>query len=137
MKQIQIICDPSDWDASVISGCGLNYKGRTLLPQRRVASDLPEPFLSVWRGLVAQLKSLAPGEWAAQFIVATRTERDDTPAPTDAEPTPELIITPIVHMTIYRQWDDGTTAEPVTVDTDDARALELFDFLTQSSAYDD
>lgn len=45
------------------------------------------------------------------------------------------ILMPIVGMTIYRRWDDGTTAVPVTLDLDQPEALSLYDYLTTSSTY--
>lgn len=118
MKTIQIACVPSDWDASTITTIGLTRNGRRALPVTRTARELPEPWLACWHGLVEVLRGVAPGEWAATFIMARLVE-----AAGDAPPT--------VVLTVQRRWDDGTTAEPVCLSLEQAEAVAFFEFLTE------
>lgn len=106
MKAIQIACNPADWDASTITTVGRERQGRRALPESMVARDLPEPWLTVWHGLVDTLRGVAPGEWAATYIEAQLVDVPADSAP-DAEPQPA------VQLTIHRRWDDQTTAEPI------------------------
>lgn len=99
MKKLQIACVPAEWDASTITVLGLTKNGRKCLPHSIKAYTLPEPWLTVWHGLVETLKSVAPGEWAASFITAHLAPGEDEK---DA-----------VQLTIHRRWDDQTTAEPI------------------------
>lgn len=130
---LQIACAPDDWDASIITACGLTRGGRALLPQARRAADMPEPWLSVWRSLVEMIRGLDPGGWAATLIIAERTERREVTedGAEGAALAGELL--PSICMTIYRQWDDGTTAAPVTLDIEQPEALSLYDFLTDTT----
>ena len=116
MKTLQIACVPADWDASTITAVGLRRNGRQALPITTTASDLPEPWLSVWHGLVEPLRGVAPGEWAATFIECQLAEDEN------GEPAVELII--------HRRWDDNTTAEPLAMQLE-GEAVSFFEYLTQ------
>lgn len=122
MKTLQIACVPADWDSSTLTAIGLTRNGRQALPITTTAHNLPEPWLSVWHGLVETLRGVAPGEWAATFIEAQLVDvpADSTP---DAEPEPA------VQLTIHRRWDDQTTAELVVMQLE-GEAVEFFEFLT-------
>lgn len=111
MKTIQIACVPADWDASTITAVGLTRNGRQALPITRTARQLPEPWLTCWHGLVETLRGVAPGEWAATFILAA----------CDGES---------VGLTIHRRWDDATTAEPLELELDAPEAVAFFEYLT-------
>lgn len=125
MKQIQIACAPENWDASKITVTGLQRNGRKALPVTIIAKDLPEPWLTVWHGLVDTLKGVAPGEWAATFISAGLTTLPlPEDAPEDAEPQPA------VELNIHRLWDDKTTAAPVQLTMADPAAVAFFNALT-------
>ncbi len=118
MKTIQIACVPADWDASTITAVGLTRNGRKALPVTRTARELPEPWLTVWHGLVDTLRGIAPGEWAATFIMARLVDAvGDAPA--------------AVELTVHRRWDDGTTAEPVCLRLEQPEAVAFFEFLTE------
>lgn len=125
MKQLQIACVPANWDKSTITATGLTRNGRAALPKTTTAADLPEPWFSVWRGIVAALESLDPNGWAATFILAEKQfiaqEGEET------EPVPSI------HLTIHRRWDDQTTAEPLPLDIPETEAVQLFDWLTEDS----
>lgn len=122
MKQLQIACVPANWDKSTITATGLTRNGRAALPKTTTAADLPEPWFSVWRGIVAALESLDPNGWAATFILA---EKQFTAPDEETEPTP------CIHLTIHRRWDDMTTAEPLPLDIPEEAAVQLFDWLTE------
>ena len=64
------------------------------------AAELEQPLLAMWEGLVASLKTVAPNEWAAQYIDCALTTNEETSEE-------------VVNLTIHRKWDDNTTAEPV------------------------
>lgn len=134
MKHIQITCDPSDWDASIIQGCNIPFNGRLLKPRQLAAADLPSSYLAIWHAMVERLQGLAPGEWAASLIFA---ERRNEPSAENGEETPPAgdEVRPRIHVTIYRHWDDGTTAEPVECSFDDEPVLKLFDWLVSPGAY--
>ena len=118
MTIIQIACVPADWDASTITVVGLTRNGRKALPLTRTARELPEPWLACWRGLVDTLRGVAPGEWAATFIMARLVDAEgEAPA--------------VVGLWIHRRWDDGTTAEPVCLSLEQAEAVAFFEFLTE------
>lgn len=121
MKQLQIACVPANWDKSTITATGLTRNGRAALPKTTTAADLPEPWFSVWRGIVAALESLDPNGWAATFILA---EKQYAVPDEEAEPVP------YIHLTIHRRWDDQTTAEPLPLDIKETEAVQLFDWLT-------
>lgn len=123
MKKLQIACVPAEWDASTITAVGLSRNGRHALPVSTTARELPEPWLTVWHGLVATLRGVAPGEWAATFIAA---QLVDVPADSAPVAEPE----PAVQLTIHRRWDDQTTAEPLMMQLEGA-AVEFFEYLTQ------
>lgn len=124
-KEIQIACDPDNWDASKITVTGLKRNGRAALPVTTTAQDLQEPWLTVWRGLVGTLKGVAPGEWAAVFITAELIELPiPENAPEDAEPQPAVALT------IHRTWDDKTTADPAKLTMKDTAAVAFFEYLT-------
>ena len=123
MKQLQIACVPANWDKSTITATGLTRNGRAALPKTTTAADLPEPWFSVWRGIVAALESLDPNGWAATFILA---EKQFT-----AQEGEETEPVPCIHLTIHRRWDDQTTAAPLPLDIQDPAAVQLFDWLTE------
>lgn len=117
MKTIQIACVPAAWDASTITAVGLTRNGRRALPVTRTARELPEPWLTCWHGLVETLRGVAPGEWAATFILARLVDAaGDAPA--------------AVVLTIHRRWDDDTTAEPVELRLEQPEAVAFFEYLT-------
>lgn len=118
MKKIQIACTPQDWDNSSITALGLTKNGRQCLPHSIKAYTLPEPWLTVWHGLVETLKSVAPGEWAASFITAQLVPGEDEK---DA-----------VQLTISRRWDDATTDAPLTLTLDAAEAVSFFNYITEN-----
>lgn len=122
MKQLQIACVPANWDKSTITATGLTRNGRAALPKTTTAADLPEPWFSVWRGIVAALESLDPNGWAATFILAEKQY---------AVPDEETEPVPYIHLTIHRRWDDQTTAEPLPLDIPVTEAVPLFDWLTE------
>lgn len=126
MKKIQIAVKMDDWDGSVLYALGRRLNGRQLVPVGIVARDLPEPWLTVWHGLVEQLRGVAPGEWAATYISA---ELTTLPLPEDApeDTAPQQAVALVVR----RRWDDGTTAEPVELVLADFAAVEFFEHLTE------
>ena len=126
MKKLQIAVKVDDWDGSVLYAVGRQLNGRQLVPVGIVARDLPEPWLTVWHGLVEQLRGVAPGEWAATYIEAELTTLplpEDAPEGTEAQRAVELMV--------QRKWDDGTTAEPVELLLASPAAVEFFKYLTQ------
>lgn len=128
MKTIQIACVPSDWDASTITAVGLTRNGRRALPITRTARDLPEPWISIWHGLVETLRGVAPGEWAATFIIGHYVSETVTAADDNTE---AQIITPEhIELIIHRKWDDNTTADPVQLTMDQPEAVAFFNYLT-------
>lgn len=132
---LQITCRPGDWDTSTITACGLTRNGRTLTPQTIAANQLPEPWLGVWRGLAAAVGNIAPGEWAAILIMASRVEArveaEGTEGTEEAE-TEGSAPQPRIRLTVYRQWDDGTTASPVILEWEQDAALSLYGYLTNT-----
>lgn len=122
MKTLQIACVPADWDTSTITAVGLRRNGRQALPVSTTARELPEPWLTVWHGLVDTLRGVAPGEWAATFI-----EAQLVTMPADATGTEPL---PAISLTIHRRWDDDTTAAPLQLQLDSPEAVAFFDHLT-------
>ena len=124
MKQIQIAVKVGDWDGSVLYALGREVNGRKMVPCGLVARELPEPWLSVWHGLVDALRGVAPGEWAATFITAELTA---LPLPDDAEQEAEPQVG--VALVVHRRWDDGTTAEPVELVLHDEAAVGFFSFI--------
>lgn len=116
MKQLQIACVPLDWDASDITAIGLTRNGRRALPITTTARELPEPWLTVWHGLVDALRGVAPGEWAAAFIECERVTGESG--------------APAISLTIHRRWDDATTAEPLVMQLESPEAVAFFEFLT-------
>lgn len=122
MKEIQIACVPSNWDASTITAVGMCRNGRRALPVTTVAAKLPQPWLTVWHGLVDTLSGVAPGEWAATYISC---ELVELPAVDAAEPQQA------VQLSIHRRWDDMTTAEPVALTMESAEAVAFFEHLTR------
>ncbi len=122
MKLIQIACVPSCWDNSTLTILGRIRNGRRALPVTLTARELPEPWLTVWHGLVDALRGVAPGEWAASYIEARLVAQPvDSP---DARPRPA------VELIIHRQWDDDTTAEPLAMQLE-GEAVAFFEYLTQ------
>ncbi|MBR5887309.1 MAG: hypothetical protein IKZ07_03775 [Akkermansia sp.] len=117
METIQIACVPADWDASTITAVGLRRNGRRALPVTITARELPEPWLTVWHGLVDALRGVAPGEWAATFIECQLAEDEN------GEPAVRLVI--------QRRWDDATTAEPVEL-LMGGEAVAFFEYLTNN-----
>ena len=151
MKTIQIACVPANWDESTITAVGVTRNGRAALPKSTVAKDLPEPWLTVWHGIVQELQKLDPNGWAASFILVDKQVRHEYPEPNEGGPStpdpasgsgyaeaaplrnsgePEPTVVEFIHLTINRRWDDATTAEPVELDIDDEHAVGLFDWLT-------
>lgn len=128
MKQLQIACVPANWDKSTITATGLTRNGRAALPRTTTAADLPEPWFSVWRGIVAALESLDPNGWAASFILAEKQYAAQESQEEGEEPSEP---TPYIHLTIHRRWDDMTTAEPLPLDIPEEAAVQLFDWLTE------
>lgn len=124
MKRLQISVRAEEWDESIIFAVGANRNGRTLVPSGVVARELPEPWLTVWHGLVDELRGVAPGEWAATFITAELTA---LPLPVDAVPDAEPPMA--VALVVHRRWDDGTTAEPVEMVLPGDAAVGFFDFV--------
>lgn len=122
MKTLQIACVPADWDASTITAVGLRRNGRQALPITTTARELPEPWLTIWHGLVENLLGVAPGEWAASYI-----EAQLVALPADATGTEPQ---PAISLTIHRRWDDDTTAEPLQLLLDSPEAVAFFEFLT-------
>lgn len=133
MKTIQIACTPANWDNSTITAVGMTRHGRSALPKSTAAKDLPEPWLTVWHTIVQELQKLDPHGWAATFILVDKQVRTEYPEPNEGEPEPgpEPTTVEYIHLTINRRWDDNTTAEPVSLDIEDAPAVELFDWLTR------
>ena len=125
MKKLQIAVKVDDWDGSVLYALGRQLNGRQLVPVGGVARDLPEPWLTVWHGLVEQLRGVAPGEWAATYIEA---ELTTLPLPEDApeDTAPQQAVALVVR----RRWDDGTTAEPVELVLEAPEAVAFFDIMT-------
>lgn len=125
MKKLQIAVKVDDWDGSVLYAVGRQLNGRQLVPVGIVARDLPEPWLTVWHGLVKQLRGVAPGEWAATYISA---ELTTLPLPEDApeDTAPQQAVALVVR----RRWDDGTTAEPVELVLEAPEAVAFFDIMT-------
>lgn len=115
MKTIQIACVPARWDDSTLTVLGLVRNGRRALPVTLTAGELPEPWLTVWHGLVDALRGVAPGEWAATFIECQLAEDEN------GEPAVRLVI--------QRRWDDATTAEPVEL-LMGGEAVAFFEYLT-------
>lgn len=138
MKQLQIACVPANWDKSTITATGLTRNGRAALPRTTTAADLPEPWFSVWRGIVAALESLDPNGWAASFIIADKRYTYPTPPEPVGEQVPEQPQwqdepVPYIHLTIHRRWDDNTTAEPIELPVESQEAVALFDHLTEDN----
>lgn len=131
MKTIQIACTPENWDNSTITAVGMTRNGRAALPKSTTAKDLPEPWLTVWHGIVQQLQTLDPNGWAATFILVDKQARLEDPEPNGGETETEPTATEYIHLTIHRRWDDATTAEPVELDIEDENAVALFDWLTR------
>ena len=124
MKRLQISVKAEEWDESIIFAVGATRNERQIVPRGLVARSLPEPWLTVWHGLVDALRGVAPGEWAATFITA---ELITLPLPEGAEQDAEPPMA--VALVVHRRWDDGTTAEPVTMQLDDASAVDFFNFV--------
>ncbi len=118
MRKIQIACNPENWDTSTITALGLTKNGRQCLPRSVKAYTLPEPWLTVWHGLVETLKSVAPGEWAASFITAHLSSGEGE--------------NNTVQLTISRRWDDATTDAPLTLTLDAAEAVSFFNYITEN-----
>lgn len=124
MKRLQISVRAEEWDESVIFAVGATRNGRQMVPRGLVARELPEPWITVWHGLVDTLRGVAPGEWAATFITA---ELITLPLPEEAEP--EAVPQVGVALVVHRRWDDGTTAEPVEMVLPGDAAVGFFDFV--------
>lgn len=118
MKTVGIQCATSDWDASLLIIGGLaNLHGRTRLPKTLRPTDFPADKLEQWHELVRAIGGIDPGGWAAQHIAAELRDED--------------VNAPVVHLTIARRWDDGTTADPLEMDMGDNLALDFFGWLTR------
>lgn len=100
MKTLEIACNTNNWNDSDITIIGLIRNGRTSFPITIKAAELEQPLLAMWEGLVTTLKTIAPNQWAAQYIDCVLT-------------TNEVTGEEEVKLTIHRKWDDNTTAEPV------------------------
>lgn len=136
MKTLQIACVPTNWDKSTITATGLMRNGRAALPKSIVANDLPAEWFAVWRGIVASLQTLDPNGWAASFISVVK-EMKYPEINIDPEADPETPVempepVPYLNLTIYRRWDDRTTAEPLTLPIEEPVAVSLFDYLTEN-----
>lgn len=105
--------------------------GRKALPKSTTATDLPEPWLTVWHAIVQELQKLDPNGWAATFILVDKQTRTEYPEPNEGEAEPEPTEVEYINLTINRRWDDNTTAEPVDLDIEDENAVALFDWLTR------
>lgn len=116
MKTIQISCNSKEWNDSDITIIGLTRNGRNSLPVTIKAKELEEPLLAIWNGLVESLKTIAPNQWAAQYIDCHLTTNEET---NEEE----------VQLTIFRQWDDNTIDEPLTM-TMTGAAVQFFKALT-------
>lgn len=115
-KTLQIACVPAQWDDSTLTVLGLVRNGRRALPVTLTARELPEPWLTVWHGLVDALRGVAPGEWAATFIECVLVTAESGE--------------PAVSLSIHRRWDDSTTAEPLVMQLESPEAAAFFEFLT-------
>lgn len=119
MKTIQISCNSKNWNESDITIIGLIRNGRKSLPQTIKPTELEQSLLAIWEGLVNRLKTIAPNEWAASFIECHLVTNEET---NEEE----------IKLTIFRQWDDNTTAEPLTM-TMTGEAVQFFKTLTQTT----
>lgn len=118
MKTVKIQCATSNWDASLLIVSGLaDLHDRTRLPRTLRPAELPEGRLEQWHELVRAIGGIDPGGWAAQHIEAELRDEDEN--------------SPVVHLTIARRWDDGTTAEPLEMDMGDNLAVDFFGWLTR------
>lgn len=118
MKTVDIQCATSNWDASLLIIGGLDdLHGRTRLPRTLRPTALPADRQEQWHELVHAISGIDPGGWAAQHIAAELREED--------------VNAPVVHLTIARRWDDGTTAEPLEMDMSDNIAVDFFGWLTR------
>lgn len=95
----------------------MTRNGRNSLPVTIKATELEEPLFTIWNGLVASLKTIAPNEWAAQYIDCHLITNEET---NEQE----------VQLTIFRKWDDNTTDEPLSM-TMTGAAVQFFKTLTQ------
>lgn len=117
MKTLEIACDINNWNNSDITIIGLSRNGRISFPVTIKAAELEQPLLAMWEGLVASLKTVAPNEWAAQYIDCALTTNEETGEE-------------VVNLTIHRKWDDNTTAEPVYMQMG-GMAVTFFKCLTE------
>lgn len=116
MKTLEISCNTSNWNESNITITGLTRNGRKSFPVTIKAQELEQPLLMMWEGLVTTLKTVAPNEWAAQYIDCVLTTNEETGED-------------VVQLTIHRKWDDNTTAEPVYMTMGDM-AVTFFNLIT-------
>ena len=137
--QLQITCNPDDWDASVLNASGISLPdGRTLAPRTVAARELPADLLTIWREAVAQISGIDPGGWAARHIIATRAERIEAP-PEEYDHIVDYMAVPYLALTIRRAWLDSdaralASAPDILLAFDSAAMLHFFDSLT-SPAY--
>lgn len=118
MKTVIIQCDPTNWDESLLIVFGLPMlHDRARLPRSLRPTALPADRLEQWHELARAIGGIDPGGWAAQHIEAELRDKD--------------VNAPVVHLTIARRWDDGTTAEPMEMDMSDNVALDFFGWLTR------
>lgn len=118
MKTVKIQCDPKEWDKSLLIVEGLaDVDGRLRLARTLRPTALPADRLTQWHELVRAIGGIDPGGWAAQHIDALLVDED--------------VNAPVVHLTITRRWDDGTTANALEMDMSDNLAVDFFEWLTR------
>ena len=126
--QLQITCNPTDWDASVITVVGVPHEDRMLQPRIITARDLPTDLFAIWQQAVYLFRSLdpEPDGWTATHIIVEKEEL----APQQQEEETDAPIQQL-RCCINRIWtSDGTTALPITQCPENAEMILFFDILT-------
>lgn len=126
--QLQITCNPSDWDASVITAVGVPYEQRILQPRTIAAYDLPSDLFAIWHQAVQYFRTLdpVPDGWTATHITS---EKEEIILQLPDEETAEQLTR--LRCSVDRIWtSDGTTAPPLTQCLNTAKMLIFFDTLT-------